>query len=259
MKFVNGTQDYLVGHRFSTDLVIKPVNTSDQRSRLSRVELLERLAHGRNVIHVGCVDHDAGTIEDKLRSGKWLHHRLMRRATRCHGVDINAEGIHYMHEYLGIDDVEVINIAEQDSAAILGARWDAMLIPEVLEHIGNPVQFLQSVRNRYAAVVDELIVTVPNAFAVENFRGVLSGIERINTDHRFWFTPYTLAKVMADAGFAPEGFYMCTRNSGFPGMGFTGWLRRKRPLSRASIVMLARFGERTCGRSSGVQKRRATL
>ena len=28
--------------------------------------------------------------------------------------------------------------------------------------------------------------------------------EIINSDHRFWFTPYTISKVLASAGYKPE-------------------------------------------------------
>ena len=29
-------------------------------------------------------------------------------------------------------------------------------------------------------------------------------LEIINSDHRFWFTPYTIAKVLVSAGYNPE-------------------------------------------------------
>jgi hypothetical protein len=33
---------------------------------------------------------------------------------------------------------------------------------------------------------------------------MMNYLEIINSDHRFWFTPYTIAKVLVSAGYNPE-------------------------------------------------------
>ena len=48
---------------------------------------------------------------------------------------------------------------------------------------------------------ETLMVAAPKAFRLRNF---LSGREPINSAHRYRFTPYTLCKVLTDAGYAPQ-------------------------------------------------------
>ena len=48
------------------------------------------------------------------------------------------------------------------------------------------------------------VITVPNALCFTRKAVFMNGFERINTDHRYWFTPYTIAKVMYEAGIMPE-------------------------------------------------------
>ena len=77
------------------------------------------------------------------------------------------------------------------------------LLADVIEHVGDVVSFLKSMQ-RYR--FKTLVVATPNAFRLRNF---LSYGELINTDHRYWFSPYTLCKVLTDAGFAPRQVELC--------------------------------------------------
>ena len=49
-----------------------------------------------------------------------------------------------------------------------------------------------------------------NAWRFGSIRGALNNTEIINSDHRFFFTPYTIAKVAIDAGYAPVEVKMAT-------------------------------------------------
>jgi hypothetical protein len=46
-----------------------------------------------------------------------------------------------------------------------------------------------------------------------NIRGAWKNTEVINTDHRFFFTPYTIAKIAVDAGYEPYGSLALSRRS----------------------------------------------
>jgi len=83
-------------------------------------------------------------------------------------------------------------------------KFDYLLIPDVIEHIGNPVIFLATIKDKFKHNVNEIILSVPNAFSINNFINAFKGREIINTDHRFWFTPYTLSKIAIDAGYDIE-------------------------------------------------------
>jgi hypothetical protein len=53
---------------------------------------------GREVLHVGCTDWPL--TADRIGSGELLHSLLCDRATRCVGVDLNAEGIAKLREVI---------------------------------------------------------------------------------------------------------------------------------------------------------------
>jgi hypothetical protein len=84
---------------------------------------------------------------------------------------------------------------------IINTKFDYILIPDVIEHIGNPVEFLQAIRERFKNNTEKIILTTPNGLRWNNFINAFKGIEVINTDHRFWFTPFTLSKIVTDAGY----------------------------------------------------------
>jgi hypothetical protein len=247
MKPTTELWNHLTGQHFSTDLAAVFEPEAQDCVLQSRSEWLTALVAGKQVIHVGCVDHGAAIIEDKLPRGRWLHQALDRSAARCFGVDIDAAGIRHMREALGYQDVLAANILEDPCEPLLEQRWDYLLVPEVLEHIGNPVQFLDRLRRRFAHCVDELVVTVPNAFGLRTQAWARRGVERINSDHRLWFTPYTLAKVAVDAGLAPRRLVLC-EDQVRPDSPRKPrrWLRnarlRRLPLLRTRIVMFAAWG-----------------
>lgn len=85
--------------------------------------------------------------------------------------------------------------------------WDYLLLLDVLEHIPNPIFFLENVKQRLSKNSSKIIITVPNAFSIGNFFLTFLSKECINTDHYFWFTPFTLAKVCVEAGLNPLKFY----------------------------------------------------
>jgi len=45
---------------------------------------------------------------------------------------------------------------------------------------------------------------VPNIYNKLQYRNMLQFKEVINSDHRFWFTPYTITKILVSAGYSPE-------------------------------------------------------
>ena len=93
-------------------------------------------------------------------------------------------------------------------AQIENQRFDYAIFGEVIEHIGNPVQFLENFLQNYGSSVSNVVITVPNSFRAGAFKSVLQQAEILNSDHRFSFTPYTIAKVAWDAGLEPVSIKM---------------------------------------------------
>lgn len=195
MNLTSESLDYLHGRRFSSGQAfdLGPAGRAPRRA-----DCLVDLATGRRVLHVGCCDH-LPLIRAKLDAGLYLHQRLCAVASHCVGSDTNLDGVQLLRE-LGFAQTYV----PEDVPA---QEFDLCLLADVIEHVGDPVSFLRSMR-RYA--FKELVVVTPNAFRLRNFWG---GSELINTDHRFWFSPYTLCKVLVDAGFEPRQVLICHGDS----------------------------------------------
>lgn len=191
MKLDPPTLDYLSGKTFSNG---HRFDLGNHGPALRRFERLIEMGRGRSILHVGCCDH-LGLIRAKVAGGVYLHQNLSAVASRCVGVDVSEPGVALLHE-LGFADVYL----PDDVPKI---NYDICLLGDVIEHVGDVVAFLKSMQ-RYR--FKELVVVTPNLFRLRNF---LSLGEVVNTDHRYWFSPYTLAKVMVDAGYRPQRIELC--------------------------------------------------
>jgi hypothetical protein len=244
MKFDQRVVPYLDGSAFSNGLVIEIGAVADSADRLA---YLTHLAQDRSVIHMGCVDH-MPLIAGKIANDTWLHGRLARVAKRCLGVDTAYDGVAHMVDVLGYADVVCADVVKSVVPEIESQAWDLMIMGELLEHIDDPVQFLSAIRGRYAARISHLIITVPNAYEWVNIRQAFRGREFINTDHRYWFTPYTLAKVATRAGFRVEDFQFCDsvpptpkRLLGRARRALIEPVRRRFPVFKTHLVMRVSF------------------
>jgi len=235
MQFSPQDLSYLTGERFSAGYRLRlPHETGAMQERSA---LLEGLAKDRRIVHVGCLDH-VPLIESRIAAGTWLHQRLTRASELCIGVDIDADGIDLVHA-LGFDNVRLCDLVRDPPLPeIVAGHWDYLVLGEVLEHIGNPVEFLAAIREKYASCVDRLVLTVPNAFHLDNLTRTLRNTEQINSDHRFWFTPFTLAKVAQSAGLEVLSYQLCLHKPNIPRrrLLYRAMLRLF-PLLRGTLVM----------------------
>ncbi|MEX2489686.1 MAG: methyltransferase domain-containing protein [Pseudomonadales bacterium] len=232
MKFTSDELEYVMGQRFSSSLPLSFEREPEDYDYRTRYELLINFVRGKQVIHIGCVGHgNVGT----------LHGHLVESAARCFGVDVDEAGIHHMRNKWGYEDVAAVDLSEETHSELMEQQWDYVLLPEVLEHIGNPVRFLEKIRDSIGDRVGQFVITVPNAFSLEKILLAHRGIESINTDHRFWFTPYTLAKVAQDAGLVPIKFIMCADRINESWLNPKALLRdvwlKRCPLLRKRIIM----------------------
>lgn len=205
--------DYLKDKRFSNALDFSSItNDPDSRSpsMVDRITFLENECEGRSVLHLGCCDH-LELIEQKRKGGRWLHERLTSSAKHCLGLDININAIEYIKSELRMSNVVFGDIMRSLPEEVEnGNPWEKVVAGELIEHIGNPVTFLKNIHNNLAEISEELVVTVPNAFSLENYFNAKKGVETINSDHRFWFTPYTISKILSDSGFTPISLHFTT-------------------------------------------------
>lgn len=225
---------YLRGEEFDAGKSFSAVRSTPK----TRTEVLSGLAHGRTVLHVGFADHSE-LIQTKRAEGTWLHDSLCEVAERCVGIDINSGTVEEL-EADGVKDIFVSDVTFRSSIPdeVLGIDFDLIILGEVLEHIGNPVDFLRAISDNFGRVNQLVVVTVPNAWDIRTVVPALRGKELVNTDHRFWFTPFTLAKVMTDSGFDVQSVESCVSPMKRPkGRGLPyWWLQRRAAMLGESLV-----------------------
>ena len=113
-----------------------------------------------------------------------------------------------MARSLGFDNVQQLDIFSAEAPAALQHQApDVVLVPDVIEHLSDPAAFLR--RLRLCLPQAQFLVSVPNGLSLRNACHTLRGREQINTDHRAWFSPFTLLKVLADAGLACDALHAC--------------------------------------------------
>ncbi len=235
---MNHIESYLSGESFSDDLPYRPRIISHSQPR---GDVLVQWVAGRRVLHVGFADH-VPLIASRVADGSWLHARLTRSASVCEGIDISPQGVATARG-LGFENVHALDIFAPAAAATLaGWRLDLVLVPDVIEHLPDPAAFLRRLTQCLPAA--EFVVTVPNALSLRNTVQAARGVERINTDHRAWFSPFTLLKVLADAGLQPESLHGCAVSASG---SIKGWVLRtlmqRRPIWSDVLLVRARTGQ----------------
>jgi hypothetical protein len=201
MKLEPEILKYLNGDSFKTSL---SVNLSKSRhDSISREAVITGMVKGTSVIHIGCSDH-IQVINEKIKTNTWLHKLITDNAKNCIGIDIDRESIEFIRNELGYKNVYQGDITGEDFSEIKSENWDFAVFGELIEHLDNPVSFLKAFKQKYGTNVSRFIITVPSIYNRKQFRNMLNYKEIINSDHRFWFTPYTISKVLASAGYVPE-------------------------------------------------------
>lgn len=241
MKPLPHNYDYLQDTVFTSSYEFDLEFDSADNRLYSRIEWLSKTVKNKNIIHVGCVDHNFDIIKKKIDKAQWLHARLDEVSGRCLGIDINEEGIAYLAEELGYSDVVAENIVAERSSSITSVDWEYIILGEVVEHMDNPVEFLSSIHNLYQGHIQKIIVTVPNAFALKNFKNAKKGVERINSDHRYWFTPYTICKLLTVSGYKVTSLRSCGGDKNKIRSIFKNLKLKKNPLLRNGLIIEAEF------------------
>ncbi len=235
MKFGPEVKPYLTGQKFANSLTV--ITSNSNSSIESRLEFLTEWVKGKKIIHLGCADH-LEIIDEKLAKNHWLHKLLTESASKCIGVDNNSESLEHIRKR-GFANVYYADISNDKPLEVITTdKWDAIVMGEIIEHIGDPVSFLKSLKERYAPYIDYIILTTPHAFRYKNFtRAARRHSEIVNSDHRFWFTPYTLAKVTVDSGLWPEEFWLVENSKPTRFALFKKLLLRWYPSYRDTIIM----------------------
>jgi 2-polyprenyl-3-methyl-5-hydroxy-6-metoxy-1,4-benzoquinol methylase len=121
-------------------------------------------------------------------------------------------------------DNQVTIIQDHFSEKYTDLKADMVICRQVLEHIDNPIRFLEMIRNSIHNPSDAIFFfEVPNALFILKDLGVWDLIY----EHRSYFTPQSLYTGLENAGFQPlnlretfGGQYLCIENSAWVGAKF---------------------------------------
>ena len=231
-------EPYVTGEKFSNGLEI---DCSTSGPILERLRFIVERTKGKKAIHIGFTDH-LPLIEEKLASGRWLHKRLVDTCERCVGLDINREAIDFVRDKIGIDDVFYFDILNDEPLPeFQGDKFDFLILGDVIEHTNSPVDFLSTIRRKFVGIAENMLITVPNAFDFANIRSLRRNRELINTDHRYWFTPFTLAKVVSEAGLKASEFGYC--NPPYHKNGLVSRVLQRYPILSETVYCIARLND----------------
>lgn len=201
MKIEPNVLRYLKGEAFQSSL---NVEIGKEKHRIvSRESAITEIIRNTDVIHIGCSDH-IQIINDKIKNNIWLHKLITENSKRCIGIDIDKESIEFIKKELGYQNVFYGNILTDEFKNITEGRWDYAVFGEIVEHLDDPVHFLKVFKAKYGKNVSRFIITVPTVYNKRQFTNMMNYREVINSDHRFWFTPYTITKVLVSAGYNPD-------------------------------------------------------
>jgi 2-polyprenyl-3-methyl-5-hydroxy-6-metoxy-1,4-benzoquinol methylase len=163
-----------------------------------------------------------------MNMGKYLHSLLLEVCTDVIGVDSNIAGLTAMKD-LGFDSKTLITNHELDN---LEGAFAFALIPDVIEHIHNVGDFLLNIKKLN---VSHFVFSTPNGLSLGNRLSLNS--ESVNSDHISCFTPYTLTKSLAVAGYKIQSIYLV--DLFWKRRPFRSLLLKRFPLLREHLVVVA--------------------
>lgn len=157
---------------------------------------LLNLCSGKSVLHLGC-SGSPDTI-GRLQRGEHVH-ALLRPVTKdLYGVDRDEEGLKILKAH-GYDNLFAGDVEQLDKVQIK-RQFDVILMPEIIEHLGNPMLMLKGIRQFMRK--DSLVcITRPNALSIKFFLHAFFGREMSEPDHVMIFSPITLWRLLERAGF----------------------------------------------------------
>jgi methionine biosynthesis protein MetW len=153
----------------------------------------ERVGRGRSVLDVGCWD---GALAALLRD---------ERGCRVRGVERDPEAAARARAR-GVDVLEADVEAPGWERALSGARFDAVVLADVVEHVREPRALLATVRDALLAPGGSLVASVPNvahgsvrlSLLLGDFDATETGL--LDATHLRFFTRRSLLALLREAG-----------------------------------------------------------
>lgn len=169
----------LINNAYHKSFYVQKLSVDKTFLNSKRISFFKQFIEGKKVLHVGFVDWPITNLKSNL------HLELSPLCSRLDGIDPN-----YKEEL----DLNVSNGTIYLSWDDVPDDYDIILVPEVIEHVGNIESFLKLLSSKKGI----LIITAPDAFLLHHhFQSTEHEfLEAVHPDHNYWFTPYTLKTVI---------------------------------------------------------------
>lgn len=176
----------------------------------SRWDFILKRCNGRRVLHLGCIGETDVSTHEKLSAfaaGRVLHPHLMAVAREVVGVDLDGAAIELIRSNLGVQNILLADV-EQLGKVVLDGTFDVVLCGNLLEHLSCPGLALEGLRH-FMAPESELIVSVPNSFALLANLRFTFGRFRDGAQHVATFSKFNLMTLLGRHGFSLTELYTC--------------------------------------------------
>ena len=172
--------------------------------------ILGRSAKAEQILHIGCTR--APATKAHWANGTLLHRRLCdrRRPTqRVVGVDIDRSSLAWLSDRMPRDELLYAD-AQRLCEYLPGQKFDLIIAGDVIEHLPNPGQFLDSCRHALEPG-GVLLITTVNTFGVARFAKALLYHEAVHPEHTAYYSHRTLQRLCAMCGLRVSllGYYRC--------------------------------------------------
>lgn len=155
-------------------------------SSTPRLEVFQRMLAGRAVLHVGYADWPILSIEDHL------HVQLDGVCKTLDGVDPHEDAARRLRPY--------VRGALYTSLDEVRRSYDVLLVPEVLQYVGDVAGFLAALDR---IEFDQVLLSAPSAWAesaaYHSYCSASYPAGSYGLHERGWATPFTLADLVASS------------------------------------------------------------
>ena len=198
-------------NKFAPSLI--PAYTPLERLNLprpvDRILAIRQLCKNKAILDLGAMDETA--FATKQGQGTWLHEEIATVASEVVGIDssplLQAAGLRtkpnaiiYPGNIMALDEFLETGLATRFSHA--NFKPDVVVAGELIEHLHDPLMFLQKIKLIKSLSGKTLIITTPNATAIHNCLIGLTNRESTHHDHLCILSFKTLATLCHRAGFS---------------------------------------------------------
>ena len=166
----------------AAQLLYQPLEKLHVVRPVDRVPFLKAACTNKTVLDLGAMDETA--YQSKRGRGTWLHEELASVAQRVIGVDNSAA---VPPEGLRTGDRSMIHRGDVHALGAFLEQHpfdpDVIVAGELIEHLPNPLAFLQSIAAEPRLRSKLLLLTTPNATALHNCLIALTRRESTHPDH----------------------------------------------------------------------------